>query len=291
MRYTLQKMSHSRSKLFFVLFILVLLIGCQRQSFDETRAFDYIATQVAFGPRIPGSKISREFQKYLSDELFDLGWSVEHQMFIFQDTSLTNIIARNSDQAPDILLGTHYDTRSISDRDSNPSFQMTPVPGANDGGSGTAILMELAHHLVEVDKNIWLVFFDAEDQGRINNWDWSIGAQFFVDNLEKSPQKTIIIDMVGDSDLNIFIENNSSQTLVHEIWRTAKINGYEEYFIPESKYSIMDDHVPFLAKGIPAVLIIDLDYPHWHTTNDNLEHISKDSLNIVGSTILDYVTH
>ncbi|MCK4899042.1 MAG: M28 family peptidase, partial [Anaerolineales bacterium] len=105
------------------------------------------------------------------------------------------------------------------------------------------------------------------------------------------PDAVIILDMIGDSDLNIYKEQNSDETLSAEIWEQAVALGYPDYFIPEVKFAILDDHIPFLELGIPAVDIIDFDYPYYHTTNDTLDKVSAESLQIVGETIFAWLTN
>ncbi len=271
--------------------LFLLFTSCQPNSFDGSRAFSYIETQVAFGPRIPGSLRSQDFQSYLLKELSKFGLTAERQDFTYKRTSLTNIIAKNSSQPPQIILGTHFDTRAISDRDPDPSNRSIPVPGANDGASGTAVLMELAPHLANHEKSIWLVFFDGEDQGGLNGWEWSIGAQFFVDRLSDYPEEVVIIDMIGDKDLNIYYEANSSEKIRGEIWGIAENLGFEHTFIKEQKYAVIDDQLPFINAGIPAVLIIDLDYEKWHTSEDNTANVSENSLKIVGDVLLNFLDH
>jgi Zn-dependent M28 family amino/carboxypeptidase len=162
--------------------------------------------------------------------------------------------------------------------------------GENDGASGVAVLMELARVLPHIqDGQLWLVFFDAEDNGHIEGWDWIMGSRAFAGSLQDHPQAVVIVDMIGDADLNIHIEANSDQQLSAEIWHRAAALGYDEFFIDSAKYSILDDHTPFLELGIPAVDVIDFDYPYWHTTEDTLDKISADSLQIVGDTLLNWV--
>jgi Iap family predicted aminopeptidase len=135
----------------------------------------------------------------------------------------------------------------------------------------------------------WLVFFDAEDQGRIAGWDWILGSTAFVQNLKSAPEAVVIIDMIGDKHLNVFIEKNSDPLLTQQIWDHAAALGYQDHFIPEPRYSILDDHTPFLEAGIPAVDIIDFDYPFYHTIADNLDQISAQSLQMVGDTLLAWL--
>jgi Zn-dependent M28 family amino/carboxypeptidase len=176
-----------------------------------------------------------------------------------------------------------------------------PVPGANDGASGVAVLLEFARILppyldqitkLEKDsfRQVWLVFFDAEDNGRLEGWDWILGSKAFVADLEMYPDAAVVVDMIGDADLNIYKERYSDTLLINEIWEQAKQLGYSDYFIPTYKYNILDDHYPFLVKGIPAVDIIDFDYPYWHTTSDTIDKVSSHSLQIVGDTLLAWLT-
>ncbi len=160
------------------------------------------------------------------------------------------------------------------------------MPGANDGASGVAVLIELAHVL---DRNrlsqpVWLVFFDAEDSGNIGGWDWIVGSTHYADNLAADLEAVVIVDMVGDRDLQLFVEKHSDPGLVQEIWSVADTFGYQA-FVNTPKYSIIDDHLPFLRKGVPAVDIIDFDYPYWHTTRDTVDKVSADSLEQVGRTL------
>jgi Zn-dependent M28 family amino/carboxypeptidase len=163
------------------------------------------------------------------------------------------------------------------------------MPGANDGASGVAVLLEMARVLPPETEDIWLVFFDAEDSGGIENWDWLLGSRAFAASLQTNPDAVIILDMIGDADLNIYQERNSDTALTESIWKTAAKLGYDDVFIPQSKYRMLDDHTPFLEKGIPAVDIIDFDYPYWHTTADTPDKVSAQSLEIVGTTMLAWL--
>ena len=229
-------------------------------------------------------------KEFIAKELEFSGWVIDYQNFIYEQQILTNIIAKSSNNSPEIIIGTHYDTRAFSDNESSISRRKTPVPGANDGASGTAVLLELGKTIKREDYDIWLLFFDAEDQGNIDGWDWSVGAQYFVNQLEFLPNSVIIIDMIGDANLNIYKENSSTSSLVEAIWKEADKLGYESHFIQNYKYTIIDDHHPFIEKGIPACLIIDFEYPHWHTTEDTLDKISATSLEIIGNVLVSWLS-
>jgi glutaminyl-peptide cyclotransferase len=255
------------------------------ESFDGQRALADVETQVAFGPRTPGSSGHAQIIEWMRAELSSAGWDSRIQSAERLGHPIQNVIAYRGDEKPQIILGAHYDTRLHADNDPDPAKRPDPVPGANDGASGVAVLLELARVLPKDSVPIWLVFFDAEDDGNIEGWDWLLGSQAFVDELDFHPQAAIIVDMIGDADQNIYIERNSNPALVKEIWDAAASLGYEQSFIPEPKYSMFDDHTPFLQAGIPAVDIIDFDYPYWHTTEDTPDKVSAKSLEAVGRTL------
>ncbi|MCJ7433487.1 MAG: M28 family peptidase [Anaerolineales bacterium] len=266
------------------------IYGADPVKFDGERAYADVATQTAFGPRTPGSAGHAEVQKWMRTELEKAGWIVEIQETAAMGHPIQNIIAKRSDAPPQIILGAHYDTRFFADKDPDLANQSKPVPGANDGASGAAILMELARTLPQDSVPVWLVFFDAEDQGRIDGWDWILGSRAIVKELQFKPQAVVIVDMIGDADLNIYMEKNSNPILRAEIWDIAAQLGYQENFIPEEKYAKLDDHTPFLEAGIPAVDLIDFDYPYYHTTQDTPDKVSVQSLKVVGEILWTWVT-
>jgi len=254
--------------------------------FEADRAFKHVAEQVALGPRIPGSDAHAQVITYISSQMKNVGWQVQLQTGEFNQQPLTNIITSKSSLPPKFILAAHYDSRFIADQDQSQTLQKEPVLGANDGASGVAVLLELARVLPEeTAQSVWIVFFDAEDQGRIPGWDWIQGSRYFVNHLEFTPQAVVIVDMVGDADLQLPLEKTSTPELADEIWTIAENAGFGEYFLKEPGYAILDDHTPFLEKGIPAVDIIDFDYPHWHTSQDTLDKISPYSLYVVGETL------
>jgi Zn-dependent M28 family amino/carboxypeptidase len=260
------------------------------QPFEPQRAYRDVEYQVSLGPRTPGSKAQEKEIDYIRGELQKANWLVEVQTNVINGQTVRNVIARRSDVPPKVILGAHYDSRIFAERDPDILKQQQPVPGANDGASGVAVLLELGRILPSTSVPVWLVFFDAEDQGGIPGWeDWSLGARAFVNELSLKPRAVVIVDMVGDPDLNILQEKNSTPWLVDEIWATAKELGYARYFIPEKKYTITDDHLPFLESGIPAVDIIDIEYRYWHTSYDTADKVSPTSLGIVGATLQHWI--
>jgi len=259
-------------------------------SFDGQHAYANVKTQVAFGPRMPGSDGHAQIVDWMRTELESAGWQVEVQESESMGHPIQNIVAKRDDASPQIILGAHYDSRIFASNDPDPAKRMQPVPAANDGASGVAVLIELARTLPKDSVPTWLVFFDAEDNGEIAGWDWLLGSREFVKHNVIRPRAVVVIDMIGDADLNIYKEQNSNADLTNEIWSTASTLGYGSNFIAQYKYSMEDDHTPFLEAGIPAVDIIDFDYPYWHTTADTPDKVSAASLEAVGSTLWTWIT-
>jgi len=258
-------------------------------SFDGQHAYADVQTQVAFGSRVPGTDGHAKIQEWMRKELESAGWQVEIQESEAMGHPVENVVAKRNNDAPQIIIGAHYDSRMFADNDPDPANHTKFVPAANDGASGVAVLLELARSLPNDTTPIWLVFFDAEDNGQIAGWDWLLGSREFVRNNPVQPRAAIIIDMIGDADLNIYKERNSNSQLSDAIWNTAKNLGYASQFINDYKYSMLDDHTPFLEAGIPAVDIIDFDYPYWHTVQDTPDKISAESLGAVGETLRTWI--
>ena len=258
--------------------------------FNGKRAYQDVLVQVNYGPRTPGSIAHTQTVAYIQQELERAGWDVKIQSTEWQGFPLQNIIASHSETGLPIVLGAHYDSRILADQDIGPE-RYGPVPGANDGASGVAVLIELARTLPRGGIPIQLVFFDAEDDGGLVGRQWLLGSQAFVAAQTEKPRAAIIVDMVGDSDLNIYIERNSDTGLTAAIWAQAAALGYGKYFINKPKYSMIDDHTPFLEAGIPAVDIIDFDYPYWHTAADTADKVSAKSLQAVGETLWTWIVN
>jgi len=258
-------------------------------TFDGSRAYEDVKTQVSFGPRIPETAGHDQVRAWIQAELESAGWQVEVQESEVMGHPVKNIVAKRGDESPQIVIGAHYDSRMYADNDPDPANHMAPVPAANDGGSGVAVLLGLARALPKDTVPVWLVFFDAEDNGRIEGWDWILGSREFVKNNPIQPRAAVVVDMIGDADLNIYKEKNSNAVITDEIWKTAKDLGYDDKFIESYKYSMEDDHTPFLEAGIPAADLIDFDYPYWHTTQDTPDKVSAESLKAVGDTLVAWV--
>ena len=288
-----------RIHIFHLLIIFSLTLGAcapgptpevQPAEFDEQSAYRYAQTQISFGFRYPGSEGHTAMIDWLQSELEANHWQVTFYEYPYQDLIITNVIAHRDGAAPHILLGAHYDTRLHADQDQeNPS---APVMGANDGASGVAVLLELSRVIPQnLPNELTLAFFDLEDQGQIGQYSWIAGSTALTDDPNFSlPDQAIIMDMIGDQDLNIYMDHNSDTALSAQLWQAAAELGYSDIFIPEPKYSMLDDHTPFLNHEIPAIDIIDFDYAYWHTTQDTLDKISPKSLGIVGQTLLYWLS-
>jgi len=283
--------------LLLLLIIMVATTACTMkqveaaEAFDGERAMEDVYKQVSFGPRTPGSAAHADTVDYILEVLSENGWDSEVQETSLMGHPIRNVLGKRGTGEPWLLLGAHYDSRLIADRDPDPAKATQPVPAANDGASGVAVLLELARVLPEdLPGEIWLVFFDVEDNGRIPGWDWILGSTAFANSLQAYPDEVIIVDMIGDADLTLYQEGNSDDALTEKIWTLAAELGYSDVFIPQVKHNILDDHIPFLTLGIPAVDIIDIDYAYYHTTDDTPDKVSTDSLKAVGDTLLAYLT-
>lgn len=217
-----------------------------------------------------------------------------------------NIVASYG-EGPVILIGAHYDSRLYANNDPDPARRMDPVPGANDGGSGVGVLLELARVISEhyaPNYEIRLIFFDAEDNGRIEPFTslfggfasgYLTGSTLHASALDPEAEEIelmLLVDMVGDMDQVFPKEGYSVQfapDVVDEIWEIAAELGYGDHFPQDVRSPVIDDHVPFLQRGIPAVDIIDLDYPYWHTVDDTLDKVSPESLERVGRVLVAYL--
>lgn len=254
--------------------------------FDGEAAYQHVLAQTAYGPRPTGSEAGWATGDFIIAALQQAGWDTESQEFFFNGVKGRNIIGKLG-QGSVIILGAHYDTRPAADRDPDPAKQSEWIEGANDGASGVAVLLELARVLEagKLKNEVWLAFFDAEDRGRLEGWPFSVGARYMAENLMVKPQAVIVVDMIGDADQNIYLEQNSTPALREKIWAIAAELGYKAYLIPEPKHTLIDDHIPFLERGLPAIDIIDFNYPYWHTTADTADKVAPESLERVGRTL------
>ena len=266
--------------------LILAQAACSPQpiKFDGQAAFTHVEAQTKLGPRPTGSEAWRATGDYIIIQLIKFGWAVEEQKFEYRGIGIRNIVGRKG-SGPAVILGAHYDTRRRADQDKTTPTAL--VPGANDGASGVAVLLELARVLdaKKLQNQIWLAFFDAEDNGNLDGWEWTVGSRHMAQNLAVKPVVVIVMDMIGDADQQIYFDKNSDRQWNQRIWAVAAELGYDKHFIPQPRWAMFDDHTPFAQQGIPAVDIIDFDYPYWHTTSDTLDKISPDSLERVGRTL------
>ncbi len=268
-------------------------------SFDSARAYEHLVNQCDFGPRPPGSENLSRCRGYIADVLEDNGWTVVFQNFTYNSVDCSNIIAYyGSSNNASILLGAHYDTRPVASSDPSPENRTLPIIGANDGASGVAVLLELAASLpTDTRENVELIFFDAEDSGYVNGWDWIVGSTYYVDELpaERISQirAMILLDMVGDSNLRLLREAYSTVALQDMVWNIARDMGHDDVFLDSPGAHIIDDHRPFLDAGIPSLDIIQHDpFPwYWHTLEDTPDKCSAESLGVVGGVVETFVVN
>ncbi len=278
-----------------------------RPAFDGDRALALAARQVAFGPRIPGTPAHDSTRAWIVAELrargarvAELPVSVPHPREPGRTIDGTNIFASfDTTASRRVLLAAHWDTRAIADNDPDPAKRALPVPGANDGASGVAVLLEMARLLAEspAPVGVDLVFFDLEDMGEPGFGEdsaavpYAIGSEAFASqNPTYRPAYGILLDMVGDRDLRIPKEGYSMQAapeIVAMVWSAAERVGATA-FAPETGAPIYDDHIAFLQRGIPMIDLIQTPFPDtWHTTADTMDRLSAESLAQVGRTLVE----
>jgi glutaminyl-peptide cyclotransferase len=277
---------------------------------DSLRAYRYLEQICDLGPRPSGSAAMQKQQELLREHFENLGGKVTMQNFRATDplggapVAMANTIVEwHPDRQERILLCAHYDTRPLPDRDPDPVQRRDgQFIGANDGGSGTALLMELAHLVRELDGTVGVDFLlvDGEELVYVEDRDpYLLGSTYFAQQYARNPPAHkyrwgVVLDMVGDESLQIYEEQNSvawrdTRPLVKEIWGTAARLGVKE-FIPRARFMVKDDHLPLrnIAK-IPTCDIIDFDYPAWHTTMDTPRRCSGASLAKVGWVVLEWL--
>ena len=300
-------MSGASGRRGLAVFLVVLgtLNGCSRAQtprFDAQRAYAELQKQCDFGPRHPGSPGHKACLDYLDAQLRPLADTVVRQPFGFTDPRtgkghrLSNLIASFGNQGERILLCAHWDTRPVADFDPQPANRGTPILGANDGASGVAVLLELARLFKDQPPPVGvdIVLFDGEDSGQEGVTDsWCHGSRFFAQNKSAGylPRWAVLVDMVGDKDLHLPVEANSQRyapELVDRLWGLAESLGLPA-FDRSSGLDIVDDHLELLKVGIPAIDIIDFDYPYWHTVDDTPDKCSAESLEQVGRLLASFI--
>jgi len=292
------------------LVLLALLGACDSprpappREFDGAAAMRNVETQVAFGPRVPGTPGHEKMAAWLDSLAHATADSVFIQDWVNVTTkgeklSLHNVMMRFNPSAPDRLLYlTHWDTRPIADKSVNPEDRKKPIAGANDGASGVAVLLGMANALKKTPPTIGvdLLFVDGEDYGSFeDSTETLIGARYYAKNQAPGPKPlfAVLLDMVGDRDLQIYQEGNSmlgAPEVVERVWDAAKIAGYSKVFIASQGQTMVDDHLPLQLAGIRAIDVIDFNYGNnnslWHTIDDTPDKLSAASLQAVGDVMM-----
>jgi len=292
-----------------------LLLG----QFNADSAYSFIEQQVAFGPRVPGTDAHRACRNYLIDKLK----SYKADSLIIQDAvvtayngdklPITNIIAGWNVNVPRrILLVAHWDSRPWSDKETDADDRQKAVPGANDGASGVAVLLEIARNFALREPNVGvdIMFTDAEDYGDSTGFDdkedtWCLGTQYWIKNGMKPyrpdnlPAYGILLDMVGGRNAKFHYEYYSQLNAPNptiKVWGEAKRLGYGDKFIRRVGAAVTDDHIFLTRAGIPTTNVIEglndqtqSFAPTWHTTDDTVENIDRSSLKAVGETVLNVI--
>jgi glutaminyl-peptide cyclotransferase len=288
-----------------VLALLLLLISCRQspdnsaaqlwEEFSGERALAHVQRQVDLGPRPPGSDAIERARQYIDEQLRVGGWKVSRQQFVENTprgpVQFVNVIARFGSGPPSFLLCSHYDTKT---------FDNVRFVGANDSGSSTGLLLELARVLAarsEAAGKIELVFFDGEEAyEQFSAHDGLYGSRHFANDLVARGaahqfRGGLLFDMVGDRSLNITVPVDSPAAITRELFASAEALGVRRSFGYLTSGSVTDDHVPLNAVGIPTLDVIDFDYAWWHTPDDTIDKLSAESLQIVGSVALYYLVN
>jgi hypothetical protein len=274
------------------------------REFDGASAFRYVEAQVAFGPRVPGTEGHRRMAAWLdslararADSVFVQDWV--NVTAKGARVPLHNVMLRfNPAAAERILYLAHWDTRPTAEKAINPQDRNTPIPGANDGASGVAVLLGVADALKKSPSSLGvdLLFVDGEDFGNFeDSTETLLGARYYAKNQAPGPKPlfAVLFDMIGDRDLQIYQEGNSllgAPEVVERVWDAAKVAGYAKVFIAAPRHTLVDDHLPLQQAGIRAIDVIDFDYGSnnslWHTPDDTVDKLSPQSLQAVGDVAM-----
>lgn len=265
---------------------------------DPDSVWAALTAQVGFGPRVPGSEAHRLAGDWLVRQLAARGARVEEDHFEYRDPAgrvwpLRNILAHLGPEGRGrLLLVAHWDSRPWADRDPDPARRDLPIAGANDGASGVAVLLETARVLwgADIPRGVDLLFADGEDLGRSDDLDgFCRGTRRFARRGLLVYAQAVVVDMVGDADLHLPVEQYSmarAPEVVDWVWERG-VRLSPEAFEYRMGPAVFDDHVPLLDAGLPAVDVIDMSYPAWHTHADNLGAVSSASLVLVARVLAD----
>ncbi|MCU0620515.1 MAG: M28 family peptidase [Gemmatimonadales bacterium] len=285
---------------------LTLAAACQEpappREFDGASAFRYLEQQVALGPRVPGTEAHRQAGRWIdslarakADTVVVQEWT--HVTAKGVRLELRNVLARfNPGAAERILFLAHWDSRPRADA-AGSRDPKAPVPGANDGASGVALLLGVADVLASAPPAVGvdLLFVDGEDFGSFEDTtETLIGSRFYARHQPPGPRPlfAVLWDMVADRDQQFYQEGNSllgAPEVVERVWETARKLGHGGVFIASPKWTLTDDHVPLQQVGIRAIDVIDYDYPAWHTPDDTIDKVSAASLQRAGDVAVGVV--
>lgn len=284
--------------------------------FNSDSAYNYVAGQVAFGPRVPGSEPHKKCAAYIVSKLQGADTIIIQNTvarnFRGESIPLTNIMGRfNISADKRILLVAHWDTRPWADNDDNEAYHTTPIDGANDGASGVGILLELARLFGEKrpEVGVDMLFVDGEDSGDSGSWSannddtWCLGSQYWINHTPYSPDNLpaygILLDMVGGRNANFYREYSSelnARDINSKVWAIANASGYGDRFINTVRGAVTDDHIYINQAGIPTIDIIECGNsetgsfpPTWHTLDDNMDNIDRSTLKAVGQTVANTI--
>ena len=285
--------------------------------FNVDSAYNFVKTQVDFGARVPQTEPHKKCAEFLAETLKRFGAEVEIQngkgtLYDGKSIDIQNIIGKfNPSVSKRILLCAHWDSRPFADHDKDKNKHNTPILGANDGASGVGVLLEIARNLKTLSENgIDIVFFDVEDwgapqfyTGKHTEDSWCIGSKFWAQEAKKVNYKAnfgILLDMVGAPSARFYKEKYSMQyaaNIMEKVWNKAQTLGFDGYFISKQGGEIIDDHlnVNRIAQ-IPCINIVHFEpnlpngfFEHWHTTQDTMQNIDKNTLFAVGTVVMNVV--
>lgn len=290
------------------------LLGC----FNSDSAYRYVAEQVACGPRVPGTSGHDRGRDHIINTLRRIGYDSmmiqRAHVTTYDGTELPMeniVVGYNLKNTRRILLTAHYDTRPWADQDADTSVRQQPIPGANDGGSGVGVLLEIARNLANKAPAVGvdLMFIDTEDCGDSSGFgdntdSWCLGSKYWAQNIVpynhgNKPIYGINLDMVGGRDAKFYYEAYSAQkapTPTIKVWSEAAALGYDDIFINRIGGAVTDDHIPLTEAGIPTTDVIELNNPAtssfnptWHTMDDDMDNIDPATLDAVGKTVLNVI--
>lgn len=281
--------------------------------FDGDRALALVREQVTAPDgspryRVPGTPGNDEVAQLVADKMeglgFEVAWHHFNATYGCSETPMHNVVAqRDGTSGRVVVLGAHYDSRPIADKDADPQRRAAPILGANDGGSGVAVLLELARVLPPTNDTVRFVFFDGEDGGGYKGnecTDWILGSRAYAASLTEDElgriRAFVLVDMVGDPNLAIPYEAQSRARFValqDAVYAAAAKVGHDDVFVRKQGWGIEDDHVPFLDKDVPSLDLIHTSiapatpvFPAWHHTHDDdMDAVSAASLDAVGETL------